>query len=189
MEEHDRLLVERAQKDPLAFAALYEMYVDRMYNYIYQRTGSHPDAEDLTARTFLKAFANLERFTFRGVPFSAWLYRIAHNAVVNWYRDRSRHPMVSLDSLVTQARVGERPEDSAQAREEESALLDAIHRLPSERQHLLVLKFSEGLSNAEIGQIMGRTEGAIKSLYHRTLLDLREMLEKNGMDVDDNGAQ
>jgi RNA polymerase sigma-70 factor (ECF subfamily) len=85
--------------------------------------------------------------------------------------------------------VGERPEDSAQAREEESALLDAIHRLPSERQHLLVLKFSEGLSNAEIGQIMGRTEGAIKSLYHRTLLDLREMLEKNGMDVDDNGAQ
>jgi len=176
MREQERLLVERAQNDPLAFAALYEMYVDRMYNYIYQRTGNHSDAEDLTARTFLKAFVNLERYTFRGVPFSAWLYRIAHNAVANWHRDRHRHRVVSLDALPVHGRDDTKLEDLTQAREEERTLLDAIRRLPAERQRLLILKFSEGLTNAEIGQILGRTEGAIKSLYHRTLLALRKEL-------------
>jgi len=182
MEEQERLLVERAQNDPTAFATLYEMYVDRVYNYIYQRTGNHSDAEDLTARTFLKAFANLKRYVFRGAPFSAWLYRIAHNAVANWHRDRDRHRMVSLDALAAYDRDEHKLEDVTQAREDKRALLDAIRRLPAERQQLLILKFSEGLTNAEIGQIMGRTEGAIKSLYHRTLLALREELQKDRSD-------
>lgn len=181
MEEEERLLIERAQKDPLAFAELYQRYVDRVYNYIYQRTGNHHDAEDLTARTFLKALVHLERYQFKGIPFSAWLYRIAHNAVANWYRDRHRHPMVSLDALVGYSRDEERPEDAAQAQEERKALLDAIRRLPAERQQLLILKFSEGLTNAQIGQIMDRSEGAIKSLYHRTLLALRQELQKRKM--------
>jgi len=179
MEQQERLLVERAQNDPLAFAALYEMYVDRVYNYIYQRTGNHSDAEDLTERTFLKAFMHLEHYMFRGVPFSAWLYRIAHNVVANWHRDRGRHRVVSLDALVAYGKDDEKPEDLTQAREEQRVLLDAIRRLPAERQQLLILKFSEGLTNARIAQIMGRTEGAIKSLYHRTLLALREELQKN----------
>ena len=182
MEEQERLLVERAQKDPLVFAALYDTYVDRVYNYIYQRTGNHGDAEDLTARTFLKAFLHLERYRFRGIPFSAWLYRIAHNAVANWHRDSHRHQMVSLDAMLEQSQEDDRPEDVAQSREENRALLDAVHRLPEERQELLILKFSEGLTNAEIGQIMHRTEGAIKSLYHRTLLALRRELQKDKMD-------
>jgi RNA polymerase sigma-70 factor (ECF subfamily) len=179
MEEQERLLVERAQKDPLTFGVLYKLYVDRIYNYIYQRTGNHADAEDLTARTFLKAFANIERYTYQGVPFAAWLYRIAHNAIANWHRDRSKHPMLSLDALVTSSRDDEKLEDVTQAHEERRALLEAIRRLPGERQELLILKFSEGLSNAEIGQILGRTEGAIKSLYHRTLLELREELQRD----------
>jgi RNA polymerase sigma-70 factor (ECF subfamily) len=182
MDELERLLVERAQTDPMAFAALYRTYVDRMYNYIYQRTGNRADAEDLTARTFLKAFTNLDRYEFQGVPFSAWLYRIAHNAVANWYRDRHRHEMVSLDVLVTADPVARDPEGVAQAQEQEKILLEAIRRLPAERQQLLILKFSEGLSNAQIGQIMGRTEGAIKSLYHRTLLMLKEELDHDEME-------
>jgi RNA polymerase sigma-70 factor (ECF subfamily) len=182
MEEQERLLVERAQQDPLVFAALYDTYVDRVYNYIYQRTGNHSDAEDLAARTFLKAFLHLDRYRFRGIPFSAWLYRIAHNAVANWHRDSHRHQMVSLDALVERSQEEERPEDVAQSREERKALLDAVHRLPAERQELLILKFSEGLTNAEVGQIMHRTEGAVKSLYHRTLLALRQELEKDRTD-------
>jgi RNA polymerase sigma-70 factor (ECF subfamily) len=182
MEEQERLLVERAQQDPLVFAALYDTYVDRVYNYIYQRTGNHSDAEDLTARTFLKAFLHLERYRFQGTPFSAWLYRIAHNAVANWHRDSHRHQMVSLEVMLEQSHEDDRPEDVAQSREERKALLDAVHRLPTERQELLILKFSEGLTNAEVGQIMHRTEGAIKSLYHRTLLALRRELDKDGTD-------
>lgn len=181
-EEQERVLVERAQNDPLAFAALYEVYVDRIYNYIYQRTGNHSDAEDLTTRTFLKAFVHLEHYTFRGVPFSAWLYRIAHNAVANWYRDRRRHQVISLDALVAHSNDDRKPEVVTQAREEHRTLLEAIHKLPAERQQLLILKFSEGLKNAEIAEIMGRTEGAIKSLYHRTLLALRRELQRDKMD-------
>ena len=183
MDEQERLLVERAQNDPTAFAALYEKYVDRIYNYIYYRTGNHFDAEDLTARTFLKAFASLDRYVFRGVPFLAWLYRIAHNAVANWHRQRSKRQVVSLDALIMYSSQDEQgPEELTQKGEQAGVLLDAIRRLPAARQQLLILKFSEGLSNAEIGQVMGRTEGAIKSLYHRTLLALREKMQRKDQD-------
>lgn len=179
LDEQERVLIERAQADPLQFAALYDQYVDKVYNYIYQRTGNRFDAEDLTARTFLRAFTHLERYTFRGVPFSAWLYRIAHNAVANWYRDRQRHQVVSLDALVLYGQGEERPEDLTEAQDERRGLLESIRQLPAERQQLLILKFSEGLTNAQIAQVMGRTEGAIKSLYHRTLLALRQDLRSN----------
>lgn len=178
MDEQESLLVERAQQDPLAFAALYDQYVDRVYNYIFQRTGNHGDAEDLTARTFLKAFVHLKRYRFRGIPFAAWLYRIAHNAVANWHRDSHRHQMVALDAIVERSREDDRPEDLAASQEENAVLLRAVRSLPAERQQLLILKFSEGLSNAEIGRIMHRTEGAIKSLFHRTLMTLREELDR-----------
>lgn len=176
MQEPEEELVERAKNDPAAFAILYERYVKKIYNYIYYRTSSHHDAEDLTARTFHQALDNIDRYVNRGVPFSAWLYRIAHNLLANWHRDRSRRQMISLDSLDLTARRREAPESVAEAREEREMLLEAISRLPADRQQLLILKFAEGLSNAEIGQIMGRSEGAIKSLYHRTLLSLREEL-------------
>lgn len=180
MDEQESLLIERAQQDPLAFAALYDQYVDRVYNYIYQRTGNHSDAEDLTARTFLKAFVHLKGYRSRGVPFVAWLYRIAHNAVANWHRDSHRHQMVALDAVAERTRDDDRPEDLAQSKEESDSLLQAVRGLPAERQELLILKFSEGLSNAEIGQVMHRTEGAIKSLFHRTLATLREELDRQG---------
>jgi RNA polymerase sigma-70 factor (ECF subfamily) len=179
MEDQEHLLIERAQHDPLAFAALYDQYVDRVYNYIFQRTGNHGDAQDLTARTFLKAFVHLKGYRFRGIPFAAWLYRIAHNAVANWHRDAHRHQMVSLDAIVERSREDDRPEDLAQSKEEKDVLLEAVRHLPEERQELLILKFSEGLTNAEIGQVMHRTEGAVKSLYHRTLLALRGELDKH----------
>jgi RNA polymerase sigma-70 factor (ECF subfamily) len=176
-DEQERVLIERAQADPGEFAALYDRYVGRVYNYIYQRTGNSWDAEDLTAKALLRAYSHLEHYVFRGVPFSAWLYRIAHNVVANWHRDRHRHQVVALDALVVQEEDGDGPEDVTQAQEEQRFLREAIRLLPPDRQQLLILKFSEGLTNAQIAGVMDRTEGAIKSLYHRTLLDLRANLQ------------
>jgi len=169
-------LVARAKTDPLAFGLLYERYVAKIYNYIYYRTGDHHEAEDLTARTFQRALAHMGKYRDRGLPFSAWLYRIAHNLVANWHRDQGRRQVMGLDEAPMTGLSRERPESAAETNEERARLLGAIRRLPAERQQLLILKFVEQLSNAEIARIMGRTEGAIKSLYHRTLLALREEL-------------
>ena len=169
-------LVARAGSDADAFGLLYERHVRRIYNYIFYRTGNHHDAEDLTARVFQRALRHVGKFEDKGVPFSAWLYRIAHNLVANWHRDRSRRPTVPLEDNLLPAGAGPLPEAVAVASEEQRLLIEAVRRLPGDRQQLLILKFVERLSNAEIGLIMGRTEGAIKSLYHRTLNTLRDEL-------------
>jgi RNA polymerase sigma-70 factor (ECF subfamily) len=170
-------LVEQAKTDPEAFGLLYEQYVDRIYNYIYYRTGNHHDAEDLAAKVFFQALNHIPRYVQRGAPFSSWLYRIAHNLVANWHRDRSRRQVVSLDRLASISRHGDGGlfQQVVQG-ERRDVLLTAVRRLPADRQLLLNLKFVERLSNAQIGKIMGRSEGAIKSLYHRTLVALRQDL-------------
>ncbi|MFB0546214.1 MAG: RNA polymerase sigma factor, partial [Anaerolineae bacterium] len=109
----------------------------------------------------------------------AWLYRIAHNLVANWHRDRSRRKVISLDEVVIATKHKDAPHQWVEISEEREALLEAIRRLPPERQQLLILKFVEGMSNVQIGQIMGRSEGAIKSLYHRTLIALRQDLQQD----------
>ncbi len=175
-------LIERAKRDPAAFGILYERYVDRIYSYIYYRTGDAREAEDLTARVFHRALAYMPKFNQRGAPFIAWLYRIAHNLVANWRRDRGRHPESPLDTLVGIHTTDATPHAQAERAENERLLLDAMRQLPAERQQLLILKFVDGLSNLEIGHILGRSEGAVKSLYHRTLLALRDELEKRGVE-------
>jgi RNA polymerase sigma-70 factor (ECF subfamily) len=174
----DLALAEIAGEDMTAFGELYERHVRRIYNYIYYRTGNHHDAEDLTARVFQRALRHVANFEDKGVPFTAWLYRIAHNLVANWHRDRSRRPVIPLDKHVVISEVGEHPETEAIAGEEQVILLRAVRSLPDDRQQLLILKFVERMSNAEIGEVMGRTEGAIKSLYHRTLSTLREEVKR-----------
>lgn len=170
----DLELIHRAREDRDAFGALYERYVRRIYAYIYYRTGNAFDAEDLTERVFMRALRHIARYSDRGLPFSAWLYRIAHNLVANWYRDNSRRKEISLEENLPPTQSGEHPERALVENEERERLLGMIRCLPQERQELLILKFVEDLSNAEIGMIMGRSEGAIKSLYHRTLLALRD---------------
>jgi RNA polymerase sigma-70 factor (ECF subfamily) len=170
----DMALAKIAGSDSEAFGELYARHVRRIYNYIYYRTGNHHDAEDLTARVFQRALKHVGSFEDKGVPFTAWLYRIAHNLVANWHRDRSRRPVVPLDQHVAVSEVAVHPEVEAIAHEEQGVLLEAVRQLPDDRQQLLILKFVERMSNAQIGEVMGRTEGAIKSLYHRTLNTLRE---------------
>ena len=168
-------LIRQAQEDPAAFGVLYERYIAQIYSYIYYRTSDRQEAEDLTSRTFYHALRSLPRYKLRGAPFSSWLYRIAHNLVANWYRDRSQRQMIPLDELALQS-DGSRSHWE-EADEQRETLLAAMHRLPADRQELLILKLSQGLSNAAIGQIMGRSEGAVKQLYYRTLQALRRELD------------
>jgi RNA polymerase sigma-70 factor, ECF subfamily len=175
--EEKEVLARASQGDREAFGGLYEQYVERIFNYVYYRTGNVHDAEDLTARVFYRALHHIQNYTDRGVPFSAWLYRIAHNLIANWHRDRSRHQEIPLDDTPTLHYKGDAPEVALMQGQDRDALLKLIRHLPAERQHLLILKFVEHMSNAEIGETMNRSEGAVKSLYHRTLLALRDELE------------
>ncbi len=171
--------VERAAKgDTEAFSMLYERYVTRIYNYIYYRTGNPHEAEDLTSRVFHRALHHISHYDNRGIPFSAWLYRIAHNLVANWHRDNSRRKEVPLEDYTQHSQRTLAPEASVVDNQEIETLLKAIRRLPPDRQQLLILKFVEGMSNGEVATIMMRSEGAIKSLYHRTLESLRDELSK-----------
>ena len=170
----DRDLVALAKEDKAAFGELYERYLPKIYSYVYYRTGNVHDAEDLTAKVFFRALSHISDYVEKGVPFQAWLYRIAHNLVANWHRDQSRRKIIALDEYVVHSLKSEAPDRLAEELEERHQLLEAVRRLPEDRQQLLLLKFVERMSNGEIGVIMGRTEGAIKSLYHRTLLALRD---------------
>jgi RNA polymerase sigma-70 factor (ECF subfamily) len=171
----EEILARASAGDKDAFGMLYERYVERIFNYVYYRTGNVNDAEDLTARVFQRAMSHIVNYTDRGVPFVAWLYRIAHNLIANWHRDRSRRQEIQLSDTQIVAK-GDQPETTLVHSEQNESLLKLIRSLPAERQTLLILKFVEHYSNAEIGVIMGRTEGAVKSLYHRTLLILRDQI-------------
>lgn len=165
--------------DTDAFSYLYEQNIGRIYNYVFFRIGSEADAEDITARVFHRAFNHIGRYVEKGVPFSAWLYRIAHNLIANWHRDNHRKKEVSLEDQLDFPHQGDLPERTLEQQQETERLLKAIRRLSPDRQQLILLKYLEDLPNAEIAVIMSRTEGAIKSLYHRALIALREELTES----------
>lgn len=163
--------------DQSAFAEVYEAYAGRIYRYLLSRTSSQSDAEELTSRTFLNAFAGLSRYRARRRGFSVWLMTIAHNLLVNWYRDRGRRPpMAPLEAAIDIPAETPGPESSLETNELNQRVREAIDELAPDRQQLITLKYVNGLSNAEIGRIMGRTEGAVKSLHHRTLRRLQGTL-------------
>lgn len=185
--ETDADLAKRARTSREAFGELYERRVADIYRYVYYRVGSVEDTEDLTARVFARALKHIHNYNDRGLPFMAWLYRIAHNVVANYHRDTQRHPSVPLDDVDLETspygHADALQDDSADATDlridgerERTRLIAAIRKMSEERQQLVVLKFVQQLQNVEIGQIMGRSEGAIKSLYHRTLAQLRELM-------------
>jgi RNA polymerase sigma-70 factor, ECF subfamily len=169
-----------------AFSFLYNLNVTRIYNYIFYRIGSEDDAEDITSRVFYRAFGHIKTYEDKGIPFSAWLYRIAHNLIANWHRDRQRRKEVSLDDQPEIPHRVDLPETWIEKKQEMDLLLKGMRRLAPDRQQLILLKYLEDLSNAEIAVIMGRTEGAIKSLYHRALLALKDEMIKIGYESVEN---
>lgn len=184
-EEH---LARLAVSDRSAFSALYEAHVDRVYRYLLSRTSNPADAEELTSRVFLNALSRLDQYHGRGAGFGSWLMSIAHNLLANWYRDRGRRPsLTDLDEAIDIPSSIPGPESSLEQNERIALVRRAVSALSADRQRLIALKYVDGLSNAEIGRIMGRTEGAVKALHHRTLRELQDLLAEAAEATDTAG--
>jgi RNA polymerase sigma-70 factor, ECF subfamily len=176
-------LVAAAKRNPADFGPLYERYVDQIYRFAYRRTGNHADAEDVTSQTFQQALAALPSYEWRGLPFGAWLYRIASNIVHRRGRVSSRETPVEDVAIYARGEdfAGDDPADIVGRSSEADELVQAIRQLPSDQQRALVLKFARGLKNREIGDLMDRSEGAIKQLVHRAMLNLRAAMESRNV--------
>ncbi|HYL71617.1 MAG TPA: sigma-70 family RNA polymerase sigma factor [Candidatus Dormibacteraeota bacterium] len=167
-------LVERAKEDAEAFGELYDHYFGQIYRFVYSRLHEQEAAEDVTSEVFFKALRAIGRYRPSGHPFSAWLYQIAVNAINDHYR--SRKPTSSLESAIAvpdpQRSVADRVADSAEA----ARVWAAIDTLPPQQRMAMTLKLGEDLKLAQIGQIMGKSEGAIKLLVHRGMIGVRQRL-------------
>jgi RNA polymerase sigma-70 factor (ECF subfamily) len=171
--------VEAAQADPNRFADLYELYFDRVYAFIARRVRDRGETEDLTSEVFHRALANLSRFEWRGTPFLAWLYRIAHNAVLDRAKRKALEP-----SLPAQPDAAEPADPTAPAEEElqqaerRARLYRSVDGLPTDQRRVIVLRFAEEKSIREIAGELGRSEGAVKQLQVRALENLRARMEE-----------
>lgn len=172
-----RELVERAQAgDRVALEELYLLHFDRIYSYLQMTVANRHDAEDLTNQTFVKMLESIDRFEWRKVPFSAWLFRIAHNLAIDHFRSRRRWQPEEEPP---------EPADTAQRSAEEEALhslggrsmFELIEDLSGDQQQVLTLKFAFNFSNGEAATILGKSEGAVKSLQHRALASLQRQLD------------
>lgn len=176
-EPDEQLLVEAAQKDPSRFADLYEENFDRVYAYVARRVRDRSEIEDLTSEVFRQALANIGRFEWRGAPFAAWLFRIASNAIADYYLRISRErgvpsadnpEVISADSGLDEV-------------ERRARLFRLVNRLPADQRRVVLMRFAEEKSIREIAQDLCRTEGAVKQLQFRALRSLRARLrDANG---------
>jgi RNA polymerase sigma-70 factor, ECF subfamily len=171
--EDERRLVEAAQKDGARFGELYERYVDAIYSFSYHHTGSHQQAEEVTAETFERALKHLPRYRWRGVPYGALLYRIAASVVS---RQRRRAPFLELRDAQPAAEAG--PEEAWLSADTGRTLRSALGRLPEDQRTVLLLRFEGGMRNAEIAHVLGRSEGAVKALTFRAITALRASLSR-----------
>jgi len=160
--------------DPAAFGHLYELYLDRIYQYIYYRVGCPTDAEDLTEQVFLKAWEAMPRYREQGVPFSAWLYRLAHNLVVDFHRTRKVED--ELQETVLDRQAG--PDEQLERQLTAAQLAEAIQRLTPDQQQVILLRFVQGLDHESVARVMQRNAAAVRALQHRALIALRAGLEQ-----------
>jgi RNA polymerase sigma-70 factor, ECF subfamily len=173
-----RRLVERAQQgDRQALEELYLMHFDRIYSYLQMSVGNRHDAEDLTNQTFVKMLESIERFEWRKVPISAWLFRIAHNLAMDHFRARRRWQPEEEPPEPPGAEARSAEEEALQSIGRQS-MLAMIEDLSQDQQQVLTLKFVFNFPNADVATILGKTEGAIKSLQHRALASLQRQLTK-----------
>jgi RNA polymerase sigma-70 factor (ECF subfamily) len=169
--------VRAAQADRHAFAALYRRYLDGVYSYAFYQLGDHHDAEDATERTFLAALRAIGSYRDEGASFRAWLFRIARNTVANAHRSRARRRTEPIDLTLTDPPAPEAdPAGLAERAEDARRVRAALAQLPDERRQVVVLRFADGLSAREIGQVLDRSEGAVRVLLHRALRDLESIL-------------
>jgi RNA polymerase sigma-70 factor, ECF subfamily len=176
--EHVRKLVERAQAGERdALEELYLIHFDRIYSYLHMSVGNRHDAEDLTTQTFLKMLESIGRFRWQSAPFSAWLFRIAHNLAMDHFRARRRW---QPEEDVPEPPGSEEPSAELEAMQSigRQSMLELIEKLSPEQQQVLTLKFVFNFPNADVAKILDKTEGAIKSLQHRALASLQKQIQQ-----------
>ena len=172
-EADERLLIEAAQKDPARFAELYEMHFERVYAYVVKRVRDRAETEDVSAEVFHQALANLKRFEWRGIPFAAWLFRIAANLIADRWQRSGRE--VADDSLLESKKLEstKTTKNEIEDAERRATLYRLVDTLPDEQRRVLTLRFVEEKSIKEVAREVGKTEGAVKQLQFRALTNLR----------------
>ncbi|MGD1992787.1 MAG: sigma-70 family RNA polymerase sigma factor [Anaerolineae bacterium] len=176
MTSEDKLLQRARAYDEDALGELYDRYAPRIYAYIYRRVEDASTAEDLTGEVFLRMLQAIRGERFWHTSFRGWLYRIAHNLVVDHYRHRPPAPMIPLDERLTAS--DENPAQQVARRFSRRRLRAAIRRLTEGQQEVLALRFGQHLTSREVAEIMDKSISAVEALQHRALVALRRMLER-----------
>jgi RNA polymerase sigma-70 factor (ECF subfamily) len=179
VQDEESLIRRAQQRDPVALTQLYEENFDKIYRYIVLKIGDRTEAEDMTQQVFLNALKSISSYRFKGMPFSSWLYRIAHNQVVDHLRRKSRRATVPLDE--TMAAGGGDPRHEAERKLEIEELAQATKKLTAAQQEVISLRFASELSVAEVARVMGKSVGAIKALQHSAIVSLRKVLSAGVM--------
>ncbi len=174
MPEEESLVRRAQQQDQQAFAQLYEEHFDKIYRYVALRIGDRAEAEDITQQIFLKALRSISSFRWKGVPFSAWLFRIAHNQVVDYLRKKTKQATVPIDESTLSS--GNDPQLLIEQKLNIEQLMSATRRLTEAQREVISLRFAGELPIAEVAKIMGKSEGAVKALQHSAIVALRKVL-------------
>ncbi len=176
--DQERLLVQRAiRRDREAFAQLYDRFVDKIFRYVYYKVGTRAEAEDLTAQVFMKAWEAIGHYRWMDRPFAAWLYRIAHNSVVDYFR--THREVSSLDEMpFIEQENAATLEELTQQHMTADVLRRAIRRLTQDQQRVILLRFIEGYSTEQVAQILNKQPGAVRTLQHRALAGLSNVFRK-----------
>ncbi|UCB42077.1 MAG: sigma-70 family RNA polymerase sigma factor [Dehalococcoidales bacterium] len=174
MQDEQSLVRQAQQGDKDAFAELYEAYFDKIYRYVVLKISNRAEAEDMTQQVFLKAYQSIGSFKWKGVPFSAWLFRIAHNQMVDFVRKQSKRPTVRLEESIVSS--DDNPLRTVENRFDIERLRVATRQLTATQQEVISLRFAGGLAIAEVARTMGKSEGAVKALQHSAVAALRKVL-------------
>ena len=171
----EEALVQRAkQRDEDAFAQLYEEYFDKIYRYVALKVGDKMEAEDITQQVFLKAIKSISSFKWKGYPFSAWLFRVAHNQVVDYYRKSKKRVSVTLEESLV---VGDDdPSEIFERKLNVEKLASATKQLTVAQQEVISLRFAGEMSIFQVAEVMGKSEGAVKALQHSAIVSLRKVI-------------
>jgi RNA polymerase sigma-70 factor (ECF subfamily) len=174
--EIDELVEKAVNGDGESFGKLYDVYLNRVYRHICYRVGSRDDAEDLTQKTFIRAWDAMGRYKKTAVPFAAWLTRIAHNLVIDFYR--SRKPDTDIDFDTVTAAPEYDPEHLTEQHFNQAEIRKAIRKLKGDQQQVIVMRFIDDYSYEEIAASLGKSEGAVRVILHRGLAKLKTIIEK-----------
>ena len=173
--QDEQSLIRRAQEhDQVALTQIYEENFDKIYRYVVLKIGDRAEAEDMTQQVFLNALKSIKSYKYRGMPFSSWLFRIAHNQVVDYYRKKKRSATVPLDDNIISG--FDNPGWEAERKMEIEQMTQATQQLTQAQQEVISLRFAGELSIAEVAKVMGKTEGAVKALQHAAIVSLRKIM-------------